>query len=362
MDDPGSLATVEARPSEDFDLREPRIQHGVIPRMLHGRGEGETVQDFYNRMGRQGGFAYAYEPRTAPQDYHSGATSAFLPDGVVTRSTVRGSYALVRDAERVRSTGADQLFLFFLDEGTLCFHPSADEASTSGEPIRPGDILIADLAHPFRLRMSTHAMTSLVIGRALLPEGVRTYALHGCVVRANHPLAPVSTEMVRSLSAGCASMTPAQATAVLKAAVGLLGSALADVIDLASSHMTLKASVEALVDIHLAEPRLSPSWIAQELNVSRATLYRALSSYGGVTTLINDRRMQKAWELLSSELSDLNLAHSCGFRTRAGLNGAFKKKFCVELQAARQLQGPELNAIRVRAGLEILDSWDKRTR
>ena len=362
MDDSGSLAALASHTSEVDRPQGPQIEHGVVPRMLHSRAEGETLQDFYARMSRQGGFAYAYDPQTAPPDYQSTATSAFLPDGVVTRSDVRGSYALVRDAERVRSTGADQLFLFFLDEGTLCFHPSGDEASTLGQPVRPGDILIVDLARPFRLKMSSHAMSSLVIGRALLPEGVRACALHGCVAPAAHPLAPVVIEMVRSLCAGCATMKPAQATAVLRAAVDLLGLALLDVVDQASSRMTLKASVEVLIDIHLSNTKLSPTWIAQKLNVSRATLYRALSGYGGVTTLINDRRMQRAWELLSSDLSETALANSCGFRSRAGFNSAFLRTYGIERQAARRLQGSELESVKVKVGRGIIDNWGKLTK
>lgn len=330
-----------------------------IPRVRHVRLPGEDMLDLMRRAAQSVAFAFHLDAeRTAAQPgfEYSGET-AVLPDGVISRSTMRGAATLHRDAARVAASGADQLFIIIVEAGALDVQPSR-----SGRRLREGDILILDLKKPVTLTQIDYTSMMIVVSRSLLPEPVRNLDLHGCEIRADHPMARVIASTHHRLWEDSRRMTPAQGSVVFRGAMDMLGLALADTSRARGEEVPLKAGAEAVIDDHLMEPALNPAWIAARLGVSRATLYRTFAPYGGVARFIDERRLQRAWLLISSPSgpSIAEVARTCGYASKARLNRAFVERLHATPDAIRSATGETREQLHELAGLEIISSWDRR--
>lgn len=330
----------------------PRVRHALLP--------GETQLDLARRLAQAVAFAFFIDPaRMAAQpDFDFSAEAFVLPEAVVARSKVRGRIALTRDAARIAATGADQLFIYVVEDGAFDVKPTR-----SGRRLRGGDILVVDLAQAVTLLGTDYEAMFMVLARGALPDPLRHLDLHCAEIRGDHPLARVIASTLACLCEDAPRMTQAQGSVVLRGAIEMLGLALTDVRRARVAPRTLKAMAEALVDDHLDEPALSPAWIAGRLDVSRATLYRAFAPYGGVTRFIDDRRLQNAWLLLTSpdDLSLGEIAARCGYPGRARLVQAFSDRFSVTPDAVRSAGENERATLHAQAARAMMDGWDRRT-
>ncbi len=81
-----------------------------------------------------------------------------------------------------------------------------------------------------------------------------------------------------------------------------------------------------MIDLHLASPDISPAWLAERLNVSRATLYRAFAREGGIMFCVWERRLEAIRDCLADPFETRSLeriAVEHGFKTLAHLSHAF---------------------------------------
>ncbi len=330
----------------------PRVRHALLP--------GETPLDLAYRLAQSVAFAFFIDPaRMAAQpDFDFTAEAFVLTEAVVARSKVRGRIALTRDAERIAASGADQLFIYVVEDGEFDVQPTR-----SGRRLRGGDILVMDLAQAVTLVGNGFQAMMMVLARGALPEPLRHLDLHCAEIRGDHPLARVIAGTLACLCEDAPRMTQAQGSVVLRAAIEMLGLALTDVRRSRPAPRTLKAMGEALIDDHLAEPTLTPAWIAERLDVSRATLYRAFAPYGGVTRFIDDRRLENAWLLLTSpdDLSLGEIAARCGYPGRTRLVQAFSDRFAVTPDAVLSAGEDERAVLREQAARAMMDGWNRRT-
>lgn len=331
-----------------------------IPRVHHVRLPGESMLDLMRRGAQSVAFAFHIDPElaVAQPDFDFSAETAVLPDGVVSRTTVRGTVTLERDAARIALTGADQLFVIIVEAGAVEVQPTR-----SGRRLREGDMLIVDLSKPVTLIQSDYAVTMVVISRSLLPKAARHLDLHCCEIRADHPLARVIAGTLYRLWEDSRRMTTAQGSVVLRGAIDMLGSALTDTRRARGEEASLKAGAEAIVDDLLASAALSPALIAGRLGVSRATLYRTVAPYGGVARFIDERRLQRAWVLVSSPVGPpiAEIASQCGYASKARLKRAFISRLKTTPEAIRAATGEARDELHERAALEIIDIWDRRS-
>lgn len=97
--------------------------------------------------------------------------------------------------------------------------------------------------------------------------------------------------------------------------------------ELRARDMAFTSKVEAFIDEHLADPQLCVSQIAGHMAMSRATLYyRMNSAFGkGVAEVIEEKRMAKAEELLSSStFSVLDISEKVGYSSSRYFSTRFK--------------------------------------
>ena len=336
------------------------VLHQPIPHVRHVLLPGEARLDLARRLAQSAAFAFFIDPaRTAAQpDFDFSAEAFVLPEAVVARSKASGRVAMTRDAARIAATGADQLFIYVIEDGAFDVQPTR-----SGRRLRGGDILVLDLAQAVTLLGTDYRALMMVLARGALPDSLRQLDLHCAEIRGDHPLARAIASTLACLCEDAPRMTQAQGSVVLRAAIEMLGLALTDLRRTRVAPRALKAMAEALVDDHLGEPALSPAWIAARLGVSRATLYRAFAAYGGVTRFINDRRVQNAWVLLTSDdsLSLGEIAARCGYPGRTRLAQAFSERFAIPPGAMLSASEDDRAALQDQAARAMLDVWDRRT-
>ncbi len=125
---------------------------------------------------------------------------------------------------------------------------------------------------------------------------------------------------------------------------------------LATSHLAL---AEQTIRTHLASPDLSPEMIANEIGVSRATLYRMFAPYGGIMRSVQERRLLAVRAALSDPLETRRLsrlAADFGFREKVHFSRSFRAQFGVTASEFRAEQ-VALAQKEQRSDLDILHNW-----
>lgn len=96
-------------------------------------------------------------------------------------------------------------------------------------------------------------------------------------------------------------------------------------------HTVIRERARNFILRHLDEPELDVASILQEVNASRATLYRAFETDGGIREFINRMRLDAARKMLQAEPPQrgliLNVALACGLNSSNQLSRAFKDRF-----------------------------------
>lgn len=101
---------------------------------------------------------------------------------------------------------------------------------------------------------------------------------------------------------------------------------------------SLLARIVDHIDQHLAED-LDATVLCNALNTSRSALYRAAESVGGISALVQRRRLSAVHDQLR-EADDrrtiFEIARSCGFYDAPGFSRAYKRRYAVTAADHRQ--------------------------
>jgi len=122
------------------------------------------------------------------------------------------------------------------------------------------------------------------------------------------------------------------ATAELLAALRRLfdPSRAVDALDAPELDTDLVTLAERLIAGMLADPDLSSTLVAERLNVSRATLYRAFTPLGGVMAHVWAMRLDAVRAALDQPAERFTLARlaaDCGFKTISHLSRSFRMRY-----------------------------------
>jgi AraC-like DNA-binding protein len=110
-----------------------------------------------------------------------------------------------------------------------------------------------------------------------------------------------------------------------------------------------RLQVRRYIRAHLADPRLSPTTIADALHISRSTLYAALpADSGGVAAEVRRQRLERAHTLLRDPANTqpiAEIAASVGIPSAAQFSRAFRERYAL---SPRQLRPDRPSAPRAR--------------
>lgn len=217
------------------------------------------------------------------------------------------------------------------------FHDSAPGADV-------GDICIFDFSQTSQRQVEAGSILSIALPRQGLEKAIGSRNLHGTVLKAHGSMTPLIASVLRGL---CSLETPLpdmQAMAAQEAVVTLLSAALkgdvrSGVVGASPLGAGLRQRIVEFIthNVHLLE--LSPDFLCRRFKVSRAHLYRAFASDGGVAKVLRDIRLDAAYRELTgaarTSRSITEIAYSLGFSSGNQLLRSFRVRFGMTPSEAR---------------------------
>lgn len=217
-------------------------------------------------------------------------------------------------------------------------------------PVRAGDIYLftgSNGAHrvPHGCRSS-----SIVLPRSLIQVDHSVIAQFG---HAALPLeAPLVSGLLRPMLAGAVGRVEqlgglSDLSALRKIWLTIIESTLNSLADLhkVDEVATRRRQVTSIIDARMAEPGLNPAMIADQMGMSRRSLYALLGDEGGVASMLRERRLARARDLLLSDslrtLQIVDVGRTVGLPTPAHFTRLFKSAHGVSPTEYRlNAQGP----------------------
>lgn len=233
-----------------------------------------------------------------------------------------------RSPERVRRDGFDHFTVQLVVEGQ--FH-----LDNGGGFVRvnPGQIALGDTSLPMRNRVTAARVITASVARDVLQAALgSTAGLHGRIIDEDKAL--LLADYMKSLAARAPDIGEADLPAVSRAFIDLLtvaaGAAeLGRGADLRRLEFARRESVKRFIEANL-EIELTAETIGDVTGVSRATLYRIFQPDGGLSGIIQARRLVRvraALGDLADERSLAEIAHACGFKSESHMGRLFREAF-----------------------------------
>jgi AraC-like DNA-binding protein len=259
---------------------------------------------------------------------------------MLVRTTSRGQ-RWERSASTIARDGMDHYMIQYYETGSqTVLHGNAQIEQP------PGGLLVLDLSRPVRACSGTFTCLSMIIPRALLADALRAPDdQHLQVLPPIEPMVVLLRDHMLSLKRIGSRLPATRANAVVPATVALAAACLNATAEEApggEAAVALASMVTArrLIDGSLSDERLTPEWLAQQLGVSRAKLYRMFEPIGGIAQYIRDRRLRRAMlELRDGDFRHLpiyEIALRAGFASETTFGRAFRQRYGITPRDARQ--------------------------
>jgi len=229
-----------------------------------------------------------------------------------------------------------------LDHYLVQFYAKGGYAGQVGDEevvLRPGDIVILDLARTLRTENPSSHLYSLVIPRDVLDTALgKARPLHGEILRRDTGAARLLREHLWTLGECLPGMAASEAPMLAEATVGMVAACFRPTSEArARAEAPLAAatlnSIKRHIEARLAAPDLSPASIAAAFRLSRTTLYRMFEPLGGVNAFIQERRLARAHAALKLPANKgrriHEIAFECGFASEAHFSRRFRDTFGV---------------------------------
>jgi AraC-like DNA-binding protein len=298
-----------------------------------------------------------FEPRPClpGKKIPTGSASGIIIGDLVVAKVAFNAQNFVRDEPRIATTPDHLLLHLYVTGG---FNGTVTRQQTA---IGPGKVALIDLAYPIATRAFASSTVCLVVPRKLLGDlpldtltprldAFRNDLLAAHMLSLQERSAQLTEEDVAS--------TVAETVAFLKRLLApQTGQSLAPTKGTDETILTL---TEALIRDNLAEPTLSPDWLAERLEVSRASLYRLFAERGGIMRYVQERRLLAVQASLSDPVETRRLsrlASDLGFKSEAHFSRSFRTRFGITASAYRKAQLDASAAIKLTSPAVVQQWW-----
>ena len=270
-------------------------------------------------------------------------TTAFqLGDAILARAR-SVEQILTRDASRIRRSGLDSLTIIF-DRGGF-----VGETDGRGVRSRPGTVLFRDTVRPSVTHWNHIDIIKLDLPRETAPTWMLGGGFHGLSLGDDTAAGRLIAGHLTTLVEVADGLNAAEGAAAIETTLALSERLLGKAVTLtppqaAAAYRTVRRLAVDAIDRRLFDPALTVEGVARETGVSRATLYRAFDSTGGVRACIQARRLDRALGALAARRgrtpSISDIAHAHGFASDAHFSRAFRNRFG---QAPGEIAGTAAN-------------------
>jgi AraC-like DNA-binding protein len=270
-----------------------------------------------------------------------------------------------RTAPMIARSGIDHISLVVHAKGGCALN-----ADGRNVEVQTGDVFFLDLSRPTALRAPDYGSLTLILPRAALQPYIADLdGLHGRTLQKKNPLNAILVNHMQTLFAEAPLLSSADGRAATNGTAALIaafarpsanGRETIARTESATSLFALRRFIEA--NMHHRE--LGPDFICRKLGVSRAKLYRAFEPMGGVSSYIQQRRLTRAHQLISSPThADQRIgaiAAACGFGNVSAFSRAFRQAFGISPTEVRDPPGrAELADVTLsgEAGFGTMSRW-----
>lgn len=284
-------------------------------------------------------------PRSAMQDGFDARIHATMLGPMMLARCQTRAQNFTRGAGRISQDGLDHYMIQFYETGAQRVVAGSLEIDHPA-----ATMLVYDLAREMRATTEPFSNLSLIIPRELLSERlIAPDDQHMRHFTRQQPMVAILWDFLRGAMGHAGKMTLSEAENLGAAALTLVASCLNAEHDESLPQEQLRnldrmTTVRRLIQTHLAEPDLTPEWLAVEAGMSRTVLYRMFEPMGGIAGYIREARLRRALQHLLSpqhqhrSLLEIALMHGYGSDTAFGR--AFKKRFGVTPSEVRDGQMP----------------------
>lgn len=255
-----------------------------------------------------------------------------------TRSTLTevGAVGHGQSVRQTLSRGPSTLRRSEVDGLNILINQAAIVGEADGREIRaaPGAVQFRDLARPSASRLDLVDVTTLLIPRALAPATLLSKQGHGLVIPPEAPGAKLLAAQLASLVEFASELSDEEVEAAILAAMSIALRITGLQIPIsepetAAIHRTVRRAASAYIEARLdaLEPAIDGDAVAKAAGVSRATLYRAFDSAGGVTRYIQYRRLYHARRALRRRTGGAPTIADIGYRYGFASATHFSRQF-----------------------------------
>jgi len=224
--------------------------------------------------------------------------------------------------------------------------PYTGDFNGTSVSVRPGDIFFLDLDQPLDSRKEPGERLSLVIPRHEIQRMFPNRNLHGHVLSSDWAATRLLSHYIKGIAEVLPEIAAGEAAAVQSSVLSLVGATL-NGIDAAwgtPPDLPIRSRILGYIERHLGDPAFGPHSILSEFPVSRSSLYRAFERDGGIARLIREKRLDRAYALLTSRQAGArsvkDAASRAGFTESAQFARFFRERFGMQPHEALALKPP----------------------
>lgn len=253
-----------------------------------------------------------------------------LPD--VTISRVRsGAGRFTRTARTIAERGTDQILV-------VCYTNGPFTMTTPGHTrqVAPGELAFIDLSQEITIEAAAVENISLALSRRKLETMVPFIDdAHG-FIREPGPLSRLLLDTMETIMTMGPTIPVVDARAMASATIDLAASCLEPLsrqqVETKSDRSAVSlVAIKSFIEQRLSDAKLKPQTLMDEFGVTRSTLYRLFEPIGGVSAYITQRKLHRAFRLITDTLQPRQrisqLAFDVGFSHPSAFTRAFKDFF-----------------------------------
>ena len=273
---------------------------------------------------------------------------------------------LRRSAPSVRRAGFESLSIILANSRVV---GNVGDRSVSHAP---GAVMLVDLSRPSESHWTDLDLVNLVIPRQIAPAWLMDQDIHGMSLAPDSAAGRLIASHLRTFSDVAADLSEAEGEAAIIAALALAERALGRTRPLsldqtAALYRTVRQAAGHYLAAHILDPSLSVDRIAHSCAVSRATLYRAFETEGGLMRHVQSMRLTLAHEALARRIDGkptiADIADAHGFASAGHFTRVFRQRFgCAPSDVAPRARSGHTPAAQSAIRHRAVVDWLTRTR
>lgn len=243
-----------------------------------------------------------------------------------------------RSVGQVLARGPDEIRRSGLDSVAIMLDLAGMKGDVAGRDVKaaPGSFHVRDHARPSAAKVEAVDVVTLAMPRDRAPGWLTEPAAHGMSIDGTSLTSRRLSGLLMAILERAPGLSVDEGVACIEDALALAEAAFAGAGMLTTKHSDaayrkLRAAAVVLIDQRLHEPALKIDDLLRALGVSRATLFRAFASSGGINLYIKQRRLERARGALLGRIGNspsvAEIAHAHGFVSESHFSRSFRDRF-----------------------------------